>query len=85
MSETTILGIYLLDRIKGAGLTQKILSKYSGVIKNRLGTHELTEDVCSRQGLILLVLQGEKKKQDELEKELLETGGIKTKKMSFNH
>ncbi len=85
MSEKTILGIYLPDRIKGAGLTQKILSKYAGVIINRLGTHELTQDVCSRQGLILLVLQGEEKKQYELEKELLEIGGIKIEKMIFKY
>ncbi len=85
MKETTILGIYLPDRIKGARHTQKILSKYSCVIRSRLGTHELTEDVCSRQGLIILVLQGDKKIQEELEKELRDTGGVKVRNIFFNY
>ena len=84
MNELRILGINVLDRIKEAGRTQATLSKYATTIKTRLGFHELSEDVCSRNGFIILELQGEKEKMDELEKELGEIGGINLQKMSFD-
>ena len=49
-----VLGIKIVDRIKEAGLTQEILSRYSDFITTRLGFHELTDDVCGREAYIIL-------------------------------
>ncbi|MFP4024131.1 MAG: hypothetical protein ACLFVR_06350 [Thiohalospira sp.] len=84
MNEKRIIGINVLDRIKEAGRTQKVLSKYAQSIKTRLGFHELTEDVCSRNGFMILELTGEKSQWDALENELNEIGGINIQKMSFD-
>ncbi|PLX11364.1 MAG: hypothetical protein C0597_15170 [Marinilabiliales bacterium] len=84
MKEKRIIGINVLDRIKEAGRTQKILSKYAKSIKTRLGFHELSEDVCSRNGFIILELTGEISTWDELQNELNEIGGINIQKMSFD-
>lgn len=84
MREKRIIGINVLDRIKEAGKTQKVLSKYATTIKTRLGFHELSEDVCSRNGFIILELTGEISKWDKLEYELNEIGGINVQKMSFD-
>ena len=58
MKEKRIIGINVLDRIKEAGRTQKVLSKYATSIKTRLGFHELSEDVCSRNGFVILEVTG---------------------------
>ncbi len=84
MKEKRIIGINVLDRIKEAGRTQKVLSKYAQSIKTRLGFHELTNDVCSRNGFMILELTGEKSQWDALENELNEIGGINFQKMSFD-
>lgn len=84
MREKRIIGINVLDRIKEAGRTQKVLSKYATSIKTRLGFHELSEDVCSRTGFIILELTGEISNWDKLENELNEIGGINVQKMSFD-
>ena len=84
MSEKRIIGINVLDRIKEAGRTQKVLSKYATSIKTRLGFHELSEDVCSRNGFVILELTGKKLDWDMLENELNEIGGINIQKMSFD-
>jgi ribosome biogenesis SPOUT family RNA methylase Rps3 len=84
MSEKRIIGINVLDRIKEAGRTQKVLSKYATSVKTRLGFHELSEDVCSRNGFIILELTGEISNWDNLENELNEIGGINVQKMSFD-
>jgi len=84
MNEIRILGLSVFDRIKEAGKTQKILSKYADIIKTRLGFHEVSEDVASRHGFIILELSGNNKEWDKLETELSEIGGLQTKQMSFN-
>ncbi len=83
MKENRIIGILIKDRIKEAGKTQKVLSKYASIITTRLGTHQLNDSVCSRKGVIMLHLGGDESKWDSLETELNTIGGIEVQKMSF--
>ena len=75
----------VFDRIKEAGRTQRILSSHAGIIRTRLGFHELSADVCSRVGTILLILQGEPEQWQALHDELLEVGGVEVQYMKFRH
>lgn len=84
MTEKRIIGINVLDRIKEAGRTQEILTRYATSIKTRLGFHELSEDICSRNGFIVLELTGKKSDWNSLENELSKVGGIEIQKMSFD-
>jgi len=79
-----ILGVRIIDRIKEAGLTQGILSKHSSVITTRLGFHEVTDDVCSREAYIIIHLNGNKSEYQMLEDELKLLGGIEIREMVFN-
>jgi hypothetical protein len=79
-----ILGIKIIDRIKEAGLTQGILSKYAGLITTRLGFHELTTELCSREAYILLHLTGTAAETGRLYSELNELGGIEMREMTFD-
>ena len=83
MKEIRILGILITDRIKEAGQTQKLLSRYAHVIKSRLGFHEVTEAVCSRNGIIVLHLSGPAEEQDQLETALSGIRGIEVQRMRF--
>jgi hypothetical protein len=78
-----ILGIRITDRIKEAGRTQEALSKHAGVITTRLGFHELTTELCSREAYMILHLSGDKKETDKLESDLKEIGGIELSEMKF--
>jgi hypothetical protein len=79
-----ILGIKIIDRIKEAGLTQKILSKHAGVITTRLGFHELSTEVCSREAYIILHLSGSESETAILRTELKTIGGIEIREMTFS-
>ena len=83
MKEVRIIGLLITDRIKEAGLTQQTLTNYAHVIKSRLGFHEVTEDVCSRVGVILLQLAGDVGECDKLETELNAIRGLELQRMSF--
>ncbi len=78
-----VLGIKIIDRIKEAGLTQGILSRHAAVITTRLGFHEVTDEVCSREAYIILHLNGDPADSDKLTKELKELGGIELREMIF--
>jgi len=85
MTETRILGLLITDRIKEAGRTQLLLSKYSRIIRTRLGFHELNDNVCSRSGIIILHLTGEPKDWKLFEDELALIGGLEVQYMSFTY
>jgi hypothetical protein len=85
MQELRIIGLLITDRIKEAGLTQKVLTRYAYLIKSRLGFHEVDENVCSRVGVMLLQLRGTPEECDKLENALREIGGTEVQKMSFQY
>ena len=78
-----VLGIKITDRIKEAGLTQGILSKHATVITTRLGFHEVTDEVCSREAYIILHLNGDPADTDKLASELKKLEGIVIREMTF--
>jgi hypothetical protein len=78
-----VLGIKIIDRIKEAGLTQGILSKYSSVITTRLGFHEVTDSLCSREAYIILHLKDNHAESEKLRLELEPLGGILIREMVF--
>ena len=78
-----VLGIKIIDRIKEAGLTQGILSKHANVITTRLGFHEVTDEVCSREAYIILHLNGDHAATGKLSSELRALEGIELRNMSF--
>jgi hypothetical protein len=78
-----VLGIRIIDRIKEAGLTQEILSRHATLITTRLGFHEVTEAVCSREAYIILHLNGDPADSDKLKSDLEKLGGIELREMIF--
>jgi hypothetical protein len=79
-----ILGIKVIDRIKEAGLAQEILSRHATVITTRLGFHEVTDSVCSREAYIILHLNGDPADSEKLISELENLGGIEFREMTFS-
>jgi len=84
MKEVRIIGLLITDRIKEAGRTQQALTKYAHVIKSRLGFHEVSEEVCSRVGIIILHLAGDTVECQNLEQELSLIGGLEIQRMVFS-
>jgi hypothetical protein len=78
-----VLGIKIIDRIKEAGLTQGILSHHANVITTRLGFHEVTDEVCSREAYIILHLNGDPANTEKLSSELKTLEGIEIREMTF--
>ena len=78
-----VLGIKIIDRIKEAGLTQNILSKHASLITTRLGFHEVTDEVCSREAYIILHLNGDPVHSEQFISDLQALEGIDLREMNF--
>jgi len=85
MKELRIIGLLITDRIKEAGKTQQVLSKYAHIIQSRLGFHEVNESVCSRVGFILIRTAGNPEECDKLEQALGDIEGIEIQHMLFTY
>lgn len=83
MKQTRVIGLLIRDRIKEAGRLQSTLSNHAGLIRSRLGFHELNENTCSRTGIVLLTLSGDDSSWVEFEKEIKAIEGVEMQSMSF--
>jgi len=79
-----IVGLMITDRIKEAGRMQLLLTKYAAIIRSRLGFHEVSEDRCSRTGVIILQMIDKKDLCDRFEQEVSMIGGVELQKMTFS-
>ena len=75
-----IVAIKIIDRIKEAGETQAVLSKHASEIITRLGFHEVTDAVCSREAVMILQLMDG---ADSIKKDLQEVGGLVVRYVGF--
>ena len=80
-----VLGIKITDRIKEAGLVQKALSQHAGVVSTRLGVHELNDELCSREGFMVIHLAGQIDDCEALVLQLKKIEGLFVKEMIFSH
>ncbi len=80
MHKYKIIGIHVQNRTDQAARVQEILTKYGCNIKVRLGLHEVNQDLCSPNGVILLQIHGS---CDEIMDELNSIDNVEAKKMVF--
>ena len=83
MVNTTILGISLHKRTESSKKFQEILSKHGCIIKTRVGIHNVANNICSPDGVILLDVIGSDSDIKALEDNIKTLEGAEIQKMSF--
>jgi hypothetical protein len=85
MDKHIILGVHITDRLERAGDVQEVFSTFGCHIKTRLGLHEVSDNECSPNGLILLEMIGPEEMVEECEAALAAIDGVEVQKMVFDH
>ena len=85
MEDHLILGVHVTERLKHASQVQSLLTEYGCHIKTRLGLHEVSTNLCSSNGLLILEMFGDLGKCRELAEKLNAVGGVEVKQMNFAH
>ncbi len=84
MSCYYVIGIRMDNRTGNALNFQEVLTKNGCNIKARLGLHEVSDNACANDGLIVLQPCGEKEEIEQLVKELNRLEGITAKLIDLN-
>jgi len=79
-----IIGIRLDNRVDNAVKFQEVLTENGCKIKARLGLHEVSEDACSRDGIIILQPYGSKEDVESLVNELNSLEGVTARYLDLN-
>ena len=85
MKKHIILGVHITNRLKKAANVQKLLTEYGCNIKTRIGLHEVSDNFCATNGMLILELVGDEKKCTDLAKKLSAIQGLEVKKMVFKN
>lgn len=80
-----IFGIHVTDRVKNATNLQKAFTDFGCNIKTRLGLHEVREDYCGPNGLIILEVCGPPEVLGAMERRIAAVEGVQVQKMVFSH
>ena len=80
-----ILGIHVTDRAHHVAKLQQTLTRFGGIIRTRLGLHEVSSDRCAPNGLILLELATDAAGAKALAAALQRIRGVEVKLMVFRH
>ena len=79
MSCYYLIGVRMENRIDHAAKFQETLTKNGRKIKTRLGLHEVSDDACSNDGIIVLQPCGNKEDVEALVNELNSLEGVKAR------
>lgn len=79
---TTIMGVRLDNRLETAIEFQKVLTTFGCIIKTRLGLHEVSEQKCAHNGIIIMEIINDEEAV-KFEKELCKIEGIEIQVMKF--
>lgn len=84
MSCYYVIGVRMDNRVGNALQFQEALTKNGCKLKARLGLHEVSENACANDGMIILQPCGEKEEVEQLVTELNALSGITAKLIDLN-
>lgn len=80
-----ILGVHITDRVHHAGAVQDVLTTCGCSIKTRIGLHDVQDDFCSPNGVVLLEMAGKDDEVADCAEKLAAIDGVDVQKMVFEH
>ena len=80
-----IFGVHIQRRRQLVPEIQALLTEYGCNIRSRIGLHQVDDNSCSHQGLILLEMFGDQNVCDELKQRLSGLSGVEVQTMVFEH
>ena len=80
-----ILGVHITDRLTEATEVQKVFTEHGCNIKTRIGLHDVSENVCSPSGVVLLEFFGSTEEAEAMSARLAAIDGVHVQTMVFGH
>ncbi len=81
--ENIIMAVSITPRSVNSPEVQTVLAKYGCIISTRLGVHEISAEMCSEKGLVILHIHSDIDEAENLKTDLLKIDGISVKYMTL--
>ena len=80
-----ILGIHITNRVEKSHAVQQVFTEFGCNIKTRIGLHDVDDNYCSPNGLLLIEFIGSQDECDRMKGELASIKGVEVQSMAFDH
>ncbi len=80
-----IIGVHIIDRTAHVPQVQQVLSEFGGYIKTRLGLHDISDDLCAANGLLILDMLYDPERIEQIKGKLRLIEGVEIQEMIFDH
>ncbi|KMQ51316.1 hypothetical protein CHISP_1799 [Chitinispirillum alkaliphilum] len=80
-----IVGVHITDRVKHVPYVQDVFTRFGCHIKTRIGLHDVADQFCSPNGLVLVELLGDEKNLVRFSEALQAIEGVDVQHMVFRH
>ncbi len=80
-----IFGVHITDRVEKSHSVQQVFTDFGCNIKTRVGLHDVSENYCSPNGLVLLEFIGTDAQREQMQKALSAIKGVEVQSMVFDH
>ena len=80
-----IVGVHVTNRAQNVPEVQKVLTEFGCAIRTRLGLHEVQEDSCSPNGMLILDLVCDDETCRQMMAKLGAIAGLDVQRMVFTH
>ncbi len=85
MDRHMLLCVHVTNRVKNAPEVQNLFTQYGDNIKTRLGLHEVSAELNSPAGVLVLEMVGEQARFEELASKVEALEGVEVQKVVFTH
>ena len=83
MGKGVAIAVRVSNRIDEVPDVQQVFTKYGCSIKSRLGLHEVSDNSCAKDGLIILVCVGQENELKSFVQDLNKIAGVKAASMDL--
>ena len=85
LKDHVILGVHVTNRVEHTPSVQNVLTEFGCNIKTRVGLHDVNDNYCSPNGLLLIEFIGSDKEREQIMEKLSAIQGIEVQCMVFDH
>ncbi len=85
LKDHVIFGVHITNRVEHSPTVQQVLTEFGCNVKTRIGLHDVNDDYCSPNGLLLIEFVGSEDDRQRLNEKLAAIDGVAVQVMVFDH
>ena len=85
LKDHVIFGVHITNRVEHSPTVQQVLTEFGCNVKTRIGLHDVNDDYCSPNGLLLIEFVGSDDERGQLKEKLSAIEGTEVQVMVFDH